>query len=858
METAQRVREAVALGDVSSLQDAVSTLRDTVRKSQFVSEERTALVQVAASLCFKCQEAGVMNSAAWALYYLVSLGPLPEADYHAANPQPVVDYALSAAETEINDSKATGRTPNRDLRTNLRSKLGRAMKLLLPEFVEGTLSPAKLGEWVPIIAKSMDMAFDLHMVVEASSAYWRIQHYNGDKSGLITRRFMERLAEQVRPKRIVNTFNLIRHRLAQYDSDTWYAIGDFAADAVEVSPGQDPAKVLKNMAAFCPAEACAPGLPLRTTWVTKLLYSHWKRVDDFEQTLTLFREFDELGGLDKTVFVDGPFRVMIQIAVEAERWLDVDELLRKLLVVKPSTSQEARIIGLLALAKAKVGDWNGVWDDFKQMKIRYRMQDVFAPILHEYIKTHTTKETEDFLKPYIEDLDIRVGPYMVNMIANRYGDIRDIQSFVDWLAYCCNKGFEIDAAFGNAILTNCRRRFNFGHANLQFIYRALRELNPNFVDDVSENDMTSDVLREHRQARPKFVRRQIALLGHKRYRLGSSGDVDKIRLDLKQAFVTRDYRRTVLLYKSAWQRGIKMDEGHLRYAVKASLKTDRRLHTAIRMINDGRAKGMDVSTSITPVFLTQIKQIFKGHVSDKEMLLRQVTTVIFQFEESGLTLAHQALLRTAHLLFQAKHYHGALSFALSALQRKGVSYPDDVPTFQLLIQSYAQKADVQGMKWTIAGAHHEQYFHKKRVYAALKEAQQLLLKQIQTSDVQKALWVVEEGLDRYRFQHVQLDEDRRQLERSTIEIMKRAALEAGEEPMDVEVVRRRESMLRELEQKARKEDEDASRTARKRALEMQARGRAADELMRKSQTDAEAQAMERLLMDNKHEIPSDF
>lgn len=858
MEFARRIREAVALGDVPSLDGAVGALRDAVRKSEFVAEEKTALVQAAASLCSKCQEVGAMDSAAWVLHHLVSLDSLLEADYHAANPQPVVAYVLSAFKAALDKVNATCERPNRDQRLSLRSKLDRAMRLLLPNFTEGTLSPPKVEEWVPVIAKSMDLAFDLHMIVQASDAYWRIQHYNGDDTGQITLRFMERLAEQTRPKRIINTFNLIRHRLARYEPDIWYAIGDLATDAAEISPGQDPAKLLKNMAEFCPAEVCAPGRPLRTTWVTKLLYNHWKRVGSFEQTRALFQEFDELGGLEKVVFVDGPFRVMIQIAVEAEHWQAVDELVRKLLVVKPSTSAEARIIGLLALAKAKVGDWNGVWDDFQRMKIKYRMHDVFAPILHEYIKTHTTRETEEFLKQYVEGLRMHIGSYMVNMIANRYGDIRDIQSFVNWLEYCSSKGFEIDAAFGNAVLTNCRRRFGFGHSSLQSIYRTLRALSPKSVDDVSENDMTSGVLREHRQARPKFVRRQIALLGHKTHRLGGSGELDKIRLDLRQAFVTRDYRRTVLLYKSAWKRGARVDEGHLRYAVKASLKGDSRLHTAVRMIKEAKAKGMDVSTSITPVFLTQMHHLFKGDTSDKERLLRQVQTLIAQFQESGLSLGHQALLRTAHHLFLAKHYQGALSMALSALQRKGISYPDDVPTFQLLIHAYAHKSDVEGMKWTIAGAVHTQYFHKKRVYVALKESRQLLLKQIQTSDVKKAMWVVEEGLDRHLIQRGQLDEDRRQLERGTIDIMKRAALEADPAYADRDAIRRRDDALRELEQKARREHQEASAAEVKKRKEMEARRRAADELTWKTERDSEAWAMETLLMEGRHEVPGDF
>lgn len=855
-EDIQRLQEAIALGDTHNLQDAVAVLRETLRKERLSDRDKSALVQVAVSLCVKCQQVELMDHASRCLYYLVSIGSVAEAEYYAANPQPIVDHAIAVAEAEWNRfTAASGHLEKRERRELARNKLARVIKQLLPMLVEGTLSPRRVQDWVPTAVKVMGLAFDLDMAIQASSVYWRIQHYNGDPTGLVTRRFMERQLEQTRAYRIMNTFHLVRYRLAQYDADNWWAIGDLAAAAAEMGPGQDPAKLLRDMVEFCPVEGCSPMQPLRTTWVTKLLYCHWQRESKYDQTFALFQEFQELGGLGKVVHVDGPYRVMIQIAVQAERWADADKLLKELLSVKPSAAKEDRIVGLLALAKAKVGDWNGVWEDFKRMEVKDQIDVVFAPVLHEFIKTHTTKEIEDFLRTYTEGLGIPISSFMANMVANRYGDVRDAQSFTDWLAYCSSRGFEIDAAFGNAILTNCRRRWDFGLADLKLIYKTLHALSPNFVDGVTEHDMIANVLRTHRRAKPSFIKKEVTFVLSKTQRGNGSGDVEDLRVGMRHAFATRNYKHALFMYKSACKRRLPVDDGHLRIAVKSCLQVEQQAQSALTMIRHGRARGIDVSTCVAPIFLFQIRRVFGGGSSNKDSLLRRVQSIIGRFEDNDLHLGHQELLRVAHLLLRAKHFQSAISFGLSALQRKGITYPDDVVTFQLLIQAYAYQGDAQGMKWTIAGAFHTHYYHKKGVFSALKDARKLLLRQIQTAEVKKALWVVEEGLDRVRLVRLNLAEERKSLERTTMEVMKQAALESDEQ-LDDDALKRRRDILQELDDRLREEEMMQERIEAERRADMTARRRAAEELSMQNQEAQEMMA--KTLLGGKHEILSDF
>ncbi|KAJ4390591.1 hypothetical protein N0V93_004187 [Gnomoniopsis smithogilvyi] len=855
----RRIKRAADFGDQMSLEQAVDIIRETVRKTGLEAEERGLLVQAAIMLSLKCQKAGLMDPAMRALHSAVELGPLAEAQYYEANPQQVIDYAVSIAEVKIRDVKEKGMKTSKHERLLLRKRMDRTIMLMTPTLAEGMLSASRLLEWLPAAEKCMHLAFDLgNMMDKASSLFWRIEHFGGDPEGRILLGFMERLHESGKLPQLVNTFKLMRHKLVKLNADTWYAIGDLVADAVDNAPGQNPAKVLEYMVEFCPREnCCEPLLPLRTTWTTKILYCHWKRVGDFEQTHALFQRFEELGGFDIVVHKDGMYRTMVQIALEAEQWHQLDQLLRKLVAVKPSAAKEARILGLLALAKARMGDWNAVWEDFKSMEIKDRIEDVFVPILQEFIKTHTTKEIENFLKSYIRDIKMPISPYLVNMIANRYGDVRDVESFLEWLSWCSIQGFEINAAFSNAILVNCRRRWDFGFEDLSHIYRTLQALSPNFIDDVTENAMVCAGLTAHRKAKIPFLKKQVGFANRKFHRWTVAESADDMRIDMRHAFSMRDYKKVLFLYRTTvHKKNIPLDEGHLRLAVQASLRLEKRMQPVLRMIREAKEQEMDVSQAVTLVFIVQMRQIFQGDTSDKDQLVREVQNCIAHFEASDLSVGHQALLRVAFQMLRARHFSGAISFGMSALQEKGIAYPDDVPTFKLFLVAYGYKADVRGMKWTLAGAVHMQYYRKRAVYLALKDARNFLAKQIQSADVKKARRVVEKGLDMIRQQQLQLAVDRKLLQRQTIDIMKRAALEAEDQPTSEEAIKRREDIFAEIEENIRREQEEESSKAEARRIEMQARREAAEAAQQMNQD--EANAMEQILAASRHEVHGDF
>lgn len=864
-ENVRRIREAVILGDAQSLQAAVGILQKTVQRAGLTDLDKTMLVDAAAPLCHKCREEAMLDHAEEILLCAVGLGPMSGDQYYAFNPQSAIETAVAAAESTLGRIE----TPDTEdqARRDARQKVNRALALFMPRFRDKTSTNPRSSDWQQNAEKLMQLAFDLNLTDQAADVFWRIQFYGGDSDASVTRRFMARLFEKKDFNRVVNTFSLTRHKLPGCSSEMWYDIGSLVTDAVEAAPKQKPAKVLLQLLGQCPRE-----YHVRTTWATKLLYCHWKRGQDFEATRGLFGEFENMHagrlGFRLVRFPDGVYRVMLQIAVEAEQWRTVDELLARLQQIKPSSCKDARILGVLALAKAKVGDWNGVWEDFKNMEVKDRIDDVFVPVLKEFIKTHTISETEEFMKAYVADLKVPVCRYMVNVVANQYGAIRNVELFVGWLDYCSQAGFEVDAAFSNAILVNCRRRWDFSFEELRIVYRKLKLLSRNFVDSWTDNTMVIAAMKARHHTRSAF-RRNITLLGIKSRGVSSVTKCttpEEVRIEMREAITLRLYKTACGIYRTGLARGFTLDGGHVRLAVKAQLKVDRgNQQTAFDIITAAKARGVDVSTAVSPVFFGLLRQVSRGDKVDKNYFLRQVQNLIDRFESNGLSLPPAAFTRAAHVCMAARHFQGAISLAMSGLERKGVSYPWDHTTFSLFLLAFTHMVDLKGMKWAITGAWQEPYFHKKAVLRALKDSRGLLAKSIQTTDVQKAVGVLDVALDMVLRVRDVLAKERKDLEKDTMEIMRQAALDAeqraqsGQDPgggVDPDFARKRDELLREFDEQQRLEEETERLLLAAREAEMRDRALASERF--EFEQSEEADEMERMMTESKYDIAGGF
>lgn len=778
----QRIKEAAALGDPQSLRVGIVALKRIASHPYRVKEEeQPRLLQAALALYRQCHGAGSTDQAARILQYIGKMGPVPHADFYALNPQSHVERALAELELVIqelqsDDLRTKGAAQKAawvETRLAAQEKLDKVLTLLLPQFQEEAIPAARKWEWLALAEKTIRLALRLGDARIDSALYASNLQSASDKTKVaVKKQRLEGVTKSEPFVRVVKTFVQLQGTLSKADAVVWSTIGNVISDSAHLASVPDAATSLLYLVANCPS-----GLSLRTTWIVKLLSMDWEQNKSVTKSLALFSQFEALGGPDKVAHLDGVYRIMMKISVAAESWQNADDFLARLVAIRPDMATHPHTLGLLAKSKAQLGDWESVWEDFQRMEPRDHIGDVFVPVLKEFAKTHTVGEVDQFLRLALEELQIPITPYMVTLVGNQYGALRDVVSFVTWLEYCASHGLHVDAAFSNTILRSCRRNWDFDYQALKRVYRTLQKLDPTFVDEVTQNMILSAALTATRRAVPKAVHNEVTTLAIKFRKEAKPGDPYDLRLWMRRAFALRNYRLVQTMYEKAVKQGATLDDGHLLLNIRAILQHNANVPKAVRILREAKEQDILVDRATAEVFTFRIRQVFADDVANKEQILRSVQTAIAQLRVAGLDVSSLSLLRVAYLCLKIQHIDGALSFANSALHLRNATYPDDVPMFQVFLSAYIARIDVRGLKWALRGAWEAGLLHKTRVKDALREARRYLLRQVQNSEAQEAISIVEQALGQVRLNRLELSEERETMERTTMSIMSKAALE---------------------------------------------------------------------------------
>lgn len=744
--TKQRIRhikEAVALGDAHSLDVGLWTLTRIARQPDAVGpDDQPKLVQAAVGLYRKYNEAGSTEQAVRVLEYLSRIGPVSSADFYTLS-RDHVERALAKLDAARTQPAAMHR-------------LDRLLRLLVPPGQEGTVPPARTWEWSSQAERAIRLALA-----------------RGGKGVTKSEAFV----------RLVQTFAQ-RQGTLSHDADpaVWTTMGHVLSEAAQLGATPDPAASLVYLAAACP-----PGRSLKTVWVMKLLTVDWQQCNlhkDLSQTLRLFARFEALGGCDKVAHVDGVYRVLLELALDAHEWSVADEFLAKLTARHPDAADDPKIIGLLAKTKAKLGDWAGVWHDLERMDGTH-VGDVFVPILKAFSKTHTVREVDELLRRALDQWRVPITPYLVTLVGNRYGELRDVASLVTWLEFCLRQGVQVDAAFANTILRNGRRHWDFDYQALKRVYRTLQRLHPGFVDEVTHHMMVSAALTATRRAAsPLLLHREVTSLAIRFRTKSRPSDPHDLRLWMRRAFALRNYRLVQNMYEKAHKQGARLDDGHLLLHVRAILLHTANLPKIVRVLQEAKQQEISVERATAHVVTYYVRRVFDRDLVDKDVVLRHVQGVLSQLQAAALQVSWSSLLRTAYLcLTKIHHMEAALNFAQSALHLKRVACPDDVPTVQVFLLAYTAKTDLDGLRWTIRGASEAGLLHKERVMEALRSARRSLLERhVQTLPVQEAIQLLDKALHVMYAHRRDLSAQRQHMEQTTIEMMAQAASHVGLPP----------------------------------------------------------------------------
>ncbi|KAK0718290.1 hypothetical protein B0T26DRAFT_646895 [Lasiosphaeria miniovina] len=775
---------------VSSVQDACHT-KDARKLSSAINDMITAFqtkaapsnldgpwIEASALLCRTCQELGRVNDAANILGWAVTRGPLRESDYHDHDPLSLIRALLP--------QEPLGRF-NRDAYVE---KVEIATTLFLPNFTE---RPTDLQPEAFSLGKTL---IELALVAERkgrlTSLYRRCSLLTEDTNHDFAEWYITKIHETGDFKMAIKLI-ITRYAKMSPSAESIYRVGDVAVQSVGAAHDHKADQVLKSL-----LEICSKDCKLKTEWVVRLMLSHRNQHrDSFEEVEALFNHVAAANLEDVVVFPDGVYRVMIEMALEAGEETKAESYMNVAAATIPRFAKDVRVQGLFALSCARAEDWEGVRRSFEKMgaKRADARGKVFVPILKLYAKQHTVHETEDFMRSYIRDFDVPLNGYMVTLMANQYGSLRDLDAFVGWIEYCASAGFKVDAAFTNAILANCRRQWKLPFRDLRTLFRKLRLLNPDFVDDVTGRIMTDAALMDSKLG-GDFARGRLNSLRVKpnlRALDGRCAEIEGVVMAMKQAMVCKSPARALWIYKRALHQGIPPSQHALRLAVQAQLKTKENDYSAaFDLLQDARRRGDDIDEAVNYILLTRLGEILDGISSRKAAAVRAkaveaADATLNLFASKGIILSASSLRRAALICLKAGISRAAIMYALKASKtvQEGPFY--NLQNFKILLAAYTDLLDVVAIKKGIATALSSPYAVEADCLKALKRARQMVAGAA-GSEQMEALTAIQDGIRGVVAAREGLREQASKLEVKAVDIMRQAALDANRRPVDFETI----------------------------------------------------------------------
>ncbi|KAH6635431.1 hypothetical protein B0J18DRAFT_418779 [Chaetomium sp. MPI-SDFR-AT-0129] len=743
-----------------------------------------------ARLCRMCREEGRLDEAAELLYRLSCGGPLQESDYLNFEPFQLIEALL--------DRNAV----NQDLPELCAANVDRAVNLFVPKLttrLEGAnVEASRVGR------RLLEACFASDELKRVFAVYRRCILVADGNWNDFASWFLTNLHKKEQYSFVIDHF-LTTFIQSGPTEESIHAIGDLVIDSLESSGDRRIPKVLEKLQEIC---AGLGTTKMNPTWVMKLLVLRWRKHRKFKEVEAMFEKLQIPGLQDAVYRWDNVYRVMVELALESGDDVKAEAYFDMAVAQNPALASDVRLLGVIARFHAVCGDWQAVRADFEAMSENGKSREkwysrVFVPVLKSFAETHSVRETEAFLRTYKEELGVPLCSYTVTLMAKQYGVIHDLASLIEWLDYCSRSGFPVDAAFTNAILVRCRRQWKFPFRDLRTLFRKLRVLNPDWVDGHTSHVMTDAALADSRY-RGRPARGRVLSL-----RLDNASPQRRLAMRtffaqkegvvsaMKHALLNRSPRRALALYARAVRKKVPFSPYALQLAIQAQLRlTPDDLETAYAFIQKAQAHGHDTTSVINHLIAQQLTNLkppphpeyphHRPHETDE--VARNTLTA---YHNAGVHLTPTSLHRAATICLQAHHFHAAILYARAAADAHGSPPCFDLPNFRLLLLAHAELADVDQLRDTLDRglAPTSPYREARATRRALRLARaRIVLSEARwyaTPDERaQAHALVEEGLERVIEMRKTLREDGKKLEIAAVEIMRRAARDAGLEEVD--------------------------------------------------------------------------
>lgn len=452
-----------------------------------------------------------------------------------------------------------------------------------------------------------------------------------------------------------------------------------------------------------------------TTWFLKVLGHHWRTYRDLVETGTLF---DRLEPLSCSVNHPQAFYIaMIQCCVEAGDEAKAISLFYKMQSLYTLGPKDLRIYGHLALAKAMRADWPGVKNELLKMREcnpddRDTFCSCFAPVLKLYSNSHSIEESEEFVRFYVDECQLKLDDKVMNLMANAYLKAKEVDSFVRWISYAFNQGLVMDAMTFNTLLNNLYCTWNLRFPEIMDFYlqiRGTKRLPCNPASKIKDTSIFID--QETGQILRRLATIDCADVERKAGRLrwlddltprSQTLDSEGVHMGMTMTLGKGNPHATLKIYKHAQSRKILLGPEHLVLAVRASLRLhDKEANTTL-LIQDAHRRGLDISHSVAAVFVEQLTLMCKSGENDPDRISSLAFKTVSLFENTNIRIPASVITHTATVLHRGGFHQQAVEFWHVMLRRLNLTPGSfDIVTFTVLCKCYAAMMDTNGIDWVM-------------------------------------------------------------------------------------------------------------------------------------------------------------
>ncbi|KAK4165948.1 ribonuclease T2 [Cladorrhinum sp. PSN259] len=784
-----KVHHACDTKNYRELAAAIRNVLDAFEANVAPDNQDAQWLGATARLCKTCQELGRIDDAATILGQVVKRGPISQGHYVAHDPASLLEALIVEAGSPDSGKHAYN------------AKLDILYQIFMAKYevVAPDFRLYKVG------AKLLEMA-DLVNVIWRRQWRYLFQRCNNlalaadNASHSLTQWFITKLYEAMSCTAAIETF-LWTYQRAPQTPVSIIEVANIVVNCVKSANNHRADHVLKGLCKLC-AESLG-SMRLNSRWVVELLAAHWKRYGDFDQTEALFQHLGAEDDLSRVVLdPESIFRIMVELSLEAGDENKARSYFDSAVVQGLVLESNVRMLGVFAKYHAKKGNWEDVRKTFGAMEVdktdpkaMEMYGKTFVPVLKIYAEHHTVNETDNFMRLYMAEFNVPVNKFLVTLMAKEYAKLRDVDSIVGWLDYCAHSGFKVDAAFSNAILVNIRRHWNMPFRDLRTLFRKLRELSPDFIDEHTEQFMAKAAVTASRYGGSAAIGRLLSLrlTKHKvspKVPIHANQRTNRQLIEeMRAKLVCGCPRSAWLLYRKVTvEKRLPFHEYVLRLALKALLQMDsQNLTRAFELVRQLKDEGKEVTGAINYLLAVQIGNMKFEY---DEAALPAVKAILEKFKKGGLELTHESLMLAAFTCLKARQPNAAIEYALQAAKAKGAEPCYSLGNFKVLCISAARLGNLQLLAEVIQKGLDKNYRDETPMIYALREAR-LRLRQVRygapgvmPGDQSEGHALINNAMRFLKKERKKLSDDAKRMDKEALEIMRQAALDAGRDPVD--------------------------------------------------------------------------